>query len=382
MGLLRQKLILLLIPILVASCARSIIKYSTKLDDNPYQMFGKIPSREFYVQEIISDSLIMKWENDAYGSFQNSSVSIYDDLVFVNDLSGRVFCFQFDTGKEIGYVKYGGGSVLSTPIVYKNNIVFAVADEGDNVSDYVCYDYNEGKEVRKVEVLGRALTQMIADSSGVYFTTEIGSAYKFAVRGRKIWETHTRIPTRSSPALYDSLFIFGNDNGEIIGLNIESGDSVYAKKIGGSFFSGLTISEDVIYVGNNNGYLYALNYSNGEIIWQFNSKARIFMNPAIDGDNVYFGNSEGGFFSLEKNSGKLNWKVNFRGILDSTPLITQNRIILPDKLFAVHFLDKETGEIKKSVSIGGRAKLTPVIHNNTLFIGFDDGVVRAYEFFK
>ena len=362
-------------------CARSIIKYSTKLDENPYQMFGKNPSREFYVPQSISDSLILKWENDAYGSFQNSSVSVYSDLVFVNDLSGRVFCFQFDTGKEIGYVKYGGGSVFSTPILYKNNIVFAVAEEDDNISEYVCYDYNEGKEVKTEEVLGRALTQMIADTTGVYFTTEIGSAYKFTVRGRKLWETHTRIPTRSSPALNDTLIIFGNDNGEIIALNIDNGDSVYAKNIGGAFFSGLTISNDIIYVGNNNGILYALNYSDGEIIWQFDSNARILMNPAIDDKNVYFGNSEGAFFSVSRDNGELNWMINFPGLLDATPLITENRILLPDKLFAVHLIEKETGEIVKSISLEGRAKLTPVIHNNTLFIGFDDGVIRAYEFY-
>jgi len=123
MGLLKHKILLIIIPIMLFGCARSIIKYSTKLDENPYQMFGKNPSREFYVPQSISDSLILKWENDSYGSFQNSSVSVYGDLVFVNDLSGRVFCFQFDTGKEIGYVKYGGGSVFSTPILYKSYIV-------------------------------------------------------------------------------------------------------------------------------------------------------------------------------------------------------------------------------------------------------------------
>lgn len=380
MGLLKNIILLLLISILLIGCNRSIIKYSSKLDENPYQMFGKNPSREFFINKSISDSLILKWENDIYGSFLNSSVAVYSDMVFVNDLSGRVFCFQFDTGNEIGFVKYGSGSVLTTPIPYRNNLVFAVADENESMSELVSYDYYAGKEINNVEVPGRVLTQMIADSATVYFTTEIGSAFRYTARGRKLWETHTRIPTRSSPALYDSLLIFGNDEGEIIALNSENGDSVYAQSIGGAFFSGLTISNDVIYVGNNNGILYALNYTDGEIIWQFNSNARILMNPAIDSTNVYFGNSEGAFFSVKKSNGELNWKLNFPGLFDATPLITQNRIILPDILFAVHLIDKNTGEIKKTISLEGRAKLTPVIHNNVLFIGFDDGIVRAYEF--
>jgi len=382
MGLLKYKILLLGISVLLVGCNRSVIKYQTKLDENPYQMFGKNPSREFYVPVNISDSLILKWENDSYGSFLNSSVSVYSDLVFVNDLSGRVYCYQFDTGKEIGYVKYGSGSVFSNPIPYRSIIALAVADENESLTELIYYDYSEGKEIKSVDLPGRVLTQMIADTTNIYFVTEIGAAYKYTYRGRQIWETHTRIPTRSSPALKDSLFIFGNDKGEIIALNSNTGDSVYAKLIGGQFFSGLTISEDIIYAGNNNGILYALDYSNAEIIWQFDSDARILMNPAVDNESVYFGNPKGTFYSLNKKTGELNWVITFKGLLDSTPLITENMIILPDKLFAIHMLDKSTGKVTKSISLDGRAKLTPVIHNNTLFIGFDDGVIRAYEFFK
>jgi outer membrane protein assembly factor BamB len=104
------------------------------------------------------------------------------------------------------------------------------------------------------------------------------------------------------------------------------------------------------------------------------------MNPAIDDKNVYFGNLEGEFFSLNKSDGKQNWKIKFPGLLNATPLITENMILLPDILFAVHMIDKNDGKILKSISFEGRAKLTPVIHNNVLFLGFDDGVIRAYEF--
>jgi outer membrane protein assembly factor BamB len=380
MGFLKYKILIIVVTFLIGGCTRSVIKYSAKLDEHPYQMFGKIPSREFFVPEVFSDSLSLKWENEMYGSFLNSSVSIYSDLVFINDLAGRVFCYQFDTGKEIGKVKYSGGSVFSSPIPYKNIIVFPVAMENDNFTDLIYYDYKEGKEINDIEVPGRALTQMIADSNRIYFTTEIGSAFKFTSRGRKIWETHTRVPTRSSPVLVDSLLIFGNDNGEIIALDSQSGDSIYAKQIGGQFYSGLTVSDSLIFVGNNNGVLYALKILTAEIVWQFDSKARILMNPAIDDKNVYFGNLEGEFFSLNKSDGKQNWKIKFPGLLNATPLITENMILLPDILFAVHMIDKNDGKILKSISFEGRAKLTPVIHNNVLFLGFDDGVVRAYEF--
>lgn len=374
------KIFLLIVLILISGCARSVIKYATKLDENPYQMYGKIPSREFYLPANISDSLVLKWESEANGSFTNSSISVYEDLVFINDLSGRIFCFNIETGKKIGSLKYSSGSVYSTPIPYRSKIIFPVAQEKDNLTELIIYDYAQGKEMEAIELPGRVLTQMIAVGDEILFTSEVGIAYKFNSMGKKIWETHTRVPTRSSPALVDDLFIFGNDNGEIIALNSSSGDSVYVQKIGGHFFSGLTISENVIYVGNDNGFVYALDSEDGEIIWQFDTGARIKMEPSVDEQNIYIGNLNGNFYSLNKHNGNENWRTDFNGILNTTPLVTENKIILPNVLFEIHLLDKQSGEVIKSIPLDGRAKLSPVIHRNILFIGYDDGVLRAYEF--
>lgn len=380
MGLLSYRILFIAFLLLIAGCARSVIKYATKLDEDPYQMYGKTPSREFYLPVNVSDSLVTIWESEMYGSFPNSSVSIYDDLVFINDLSGRIFCYRFDDGKQVGKLKYSSGSVFSTPIPYRNKIIFPVAEEKENLTELIIYDYQEGKELNDIEIPGRVLTQMISSGDDILFTTEIGSAYRYSSSGNKIWETHTQKPTRSSPAMVDDLFIFGNDDGEIIALNATTGDSVYVQKVGGSFYSGLTIFGNAIYVGNDDGNIYALNVKDGKIIWHFGTGSKIIMNPVVDEDNVYVGNLAGVFFSLDKKSGTKNWSTSFSGVLNSTPLVTNNLIILPDVLFSLHFLKKETGEVLKSIQLEGRAKLSPVIHRNILFIGFDDGILRAYEF--
>ena len=380
MGLLKYKIFSVLALLIISGCARSVIKYATKLDETPYQMYGKTPSREFYLPVSISDSLVLKWESEANGSFPNSTVSIYEDLVFINDLSGRIFCYNIDSGKKIGSLKYSSGGVYSTPIPFRTKIIFPVALEKDNLTDLIIYDYSQGDELEDIELPGRVLTQMIAVNDEILFTTEVGIAFKFSSSGKKIWETHTRVPTRSSPALVNDLFIFGNDDGEIIALNSSTGDSVYVSKIGGHFFSGLTISDSVIYAGNENGSVYALKADDGEIIWKFDTGARIKMEPSTDVQNIYIGNLNGNFYSINKLTGVENWRTDFSGILNTTSLVTENLIILPDVLYEIHFLDKQSGNIVKSIPLDGRAKLSPVIHKNILFIGFDDGVIRAYEF--
>jgi outer membrane protein assembly factor BamB len=382
MGLLKYKILFAFLAIFLSGCARSVIKYSSALDEDPYQMFGKIPSREFYLPIDISDSLVLKWESEVYGSFPNSSVSIYENLVFINDLAGRIFCYQIEDGKQVGKLKYSSGAVYSTPIPFRSKVIFPVALEKENLTELVIYDYQDGKEIDNIEILGRVLSQMVTIEDDILFTTEIGAAFKFNSSGKKVWETHTRKPTRCSPALINDLFIFGNDAGEIIALDSNSGDSVFVKNIGGAFYSGLTISGNTVYAGNNNGFVYAINADDGEIIWKVYTGNRIIMNAAVDEQNLYIGNLAGIFFCFDKETGMQKWNNSFSGVLNVTPLITQNRIILPDLLFSVHILDKLTGEVTKSISLDGRAKLSPVIHKNTLFIGFDDGIIRAYEFVK
>ena len=382
MGLLKYKIIFAVFILILAGCARSVIKYSASFDTDPYQMFGKMPAREFYLPQEISDSLILKWESDMYGSFLNSSVSIYDGLVFINDLAGRIFCYQFEDGKQIGKLKYSSGSVFSTPIPLRNKVIFPVAEEEENITHLVIYDFQNGKETNFIELPGRVLTQTILYGNDILFNSDIGSAFRFTASGTKVWQTNTRKPSRSSPAMTNELFVFGNDNGEIIALNSNNGDSVYVKTIGGSFFSGIIISNGLIYVGNINGKIYALKIDDGAIKWQYDTGSRIIMTPVTDDQNVYVGNLEGEFYSLDKSTGEKNWSKKFTGVLNSTPLVTNNLILLPDVKFSLHFIDKFTGEVVKSIELEGRAKLSPVIHNNLLFIGFDDGIIRAYEFAK
>ncbi|RKY94467.1 MAG: hypothetical protein DRQ01_02270 [Ignavibacteriae bacterium] len=380
MGFLKTKLIIVTISlIMLFGCAKSIIKIAAKKDDSPFRMFGKVPSREFYVPVNVSDSLNLVWENSVNGSFTNSSVSIYDDLVFVNDLSGRVYCFRFDDGKQLGKVKYKG-AVYSTPIPFNNLLIFPVAIEKENLTELVYYDYSAGKEIAIIELPGRVLTEMIAVDDGVIFNTEIGAVFKYDLHGNKVWEMHTRVPTRSSPSMKNNLFIFGNDKGEIISLDNSTGDSVYVSNIGGSFYSGSTIVDDIIYIGNNNGKLYALNLDDGKVIWEFDSEARILMTPAADEENIVFGNLAGDLFSLNRTDGTLNWKTKFRGVLNATPMLTKNMIIVPEVFFSFHLVDKKDGSIIKDFYLDGRAKYSPVYYKGILFIGYDNGNLSAYEF--
>lgn len=379
MGFLKSlKIILFFSILLISGCGTSLIKTSARLDNNAYWGFGRTPAREFFIDKNISDSISLKWENSVNGGFSNSSVAVYDSLVFINDLSGRIYCFYLENGKQIGLLK-NDGAVFTTPYVYKNTVIYTAADDKENMTHLKYYDFTKGKMKYDVEVKGRSVTEMIGTPEGIIFNTEDGNIYKYDLNGNEIWNIKTYDFVHSSPSMKNDIIFFGNDNGEIIGIDGKRGKILYKKKTGESFFGGSSISGDRAYIGNDNGNLYAVDLQKGDIAWKYNSGAKILMAPAITDDKIYFGNLSGELFCLNK-KGNIIWQISTDGVLNATPFVTGNFLVVPDMNKKFYFVDIYTGKIVKSYNVDGRLNLSPVIFRNLLFVGYDRGELQAYEF--
>jgi outer membrane protein assembly factor BamB len=375
----KRILIGLFIIILVGGCGKSLIKIMIKTDENPYPMFGGTTERNFFVPVTVSDSLALKWENSVHGSFTNSSVTIYDEFVFTSDLGGRIYVFDINDGDKVGMLK-SKDAIYSAPLIFKSLVVYAVAEEQYNLSEIIIYNFKTGKEIFYEEIYSRVLSEMIAIDDGFIFLTESGRLNRYNLYGKAMWQTKTEATTRCSPSLKDSLIIFGNDDGEVITVDLKKGNILNRKMFGGIFTGAPTIDNNIAYMSNNNGIIYAIDLNTLEIIWQYNTQARITMSPAVDDENVIIGNLSGSLFSLNKFDGTVNWGQQYKGVFNTTPLLTNNRIILPDLFRALYIINKNTGVPNKTYLLDGRAKLSPVYFDNLLFIGYDRGVLSAYEF--
>lgn len=380
MGLLKKKFFLLFISFLLSSCSRSLIRIeSVGAENYSYSMFGKVPSRNFYYNKTISDSIIKVWENDAHGGFNNTSVTIYNNLIFAGDLSGRVFCYNLENGEELGQLKKGG-AIYSAPLILDNKIIFANVLGDENKSELYIYNFNLGDQILEKDITGRVMTDMILLKDSFVFNTNDGRIYKYDFKGNQVWTLNTKSFVHSSPACSENKIVFGNDDGEIIAVNEADGKLIYQKKIGESFFSSAAFSGDTVFIGNDNGFLYALNSETGNIFWKYDTGARITITPAFDNKYIFIGNLKGNLFALNKSSGKEIWKTSFDGVLNSTPLVTNNYLIVPNLNQQFYFIDKVSGKTIKTVDVDGRIKFSPVIKDNYLIMAYENSKIAAYEF--
>lgn len=379
MKILCRNTVALLLIILVTGCSSNISIPEAKFGStSQFPMFGQVPEREFFVPVNIGDTLRLKWEGEINGGFSPTSITAYENYVFVPDLSGRIYAFDLNEGKEIGFIKYKG-SIVPAPIINQFVLTFPLTSYKDNNSVIYNFNFHSGQETAKFEIDGKVESEPVRTKDGVIFLTEQGKAIMYDNANQKSWEFDSKGFIHCSAALSGDRLIFGNDKGNIYAVNAKTGSLIYEKKTGGGFEGGFAVSGDTVFTADNAGVVYCFRLSSGDIIWKYPTGYRINVFPVFDAKNVYIGNLRGEVYKLSKMSGKLIWKMSTDGVINTTPLLFKDYLVQPDLNKKVYLIDVNNGQIKKTMTFDGRARLSPVYYDGTLFLGVDNGKVLAYE---
>ena len=373
----RRAYLLLFISLIVAGCSQPLIIKNSSYDEPGYFMFGRIPQRDFYSDLIIGE-VIEKWNNQTSGSQTGSSIVIYNNTVFVYDLSGRIYGFDRLTGKLLGYEKFNG-SIETAPVVKNLRIFFVVNEKLENYSTFIVFDFINGKILKEERIDGGVTNELIRLDDGIVLLTDVGELIKFNYVGTREWSTKTETTSLSSPASNNEIIIWGNQSGEIILASAKTGEIKSKTKLQKPITGGITIVNDDSYFADEAGTVYCYNIKDMKVIWETATGSKILSTPAADDLKIYIGNLKGKIFALDKNNGKIIWEVNTQGIINTTPLVTKNMLIQPDVNKKVYFINTASGTIEKSLSFDTRTKLNPVIYDGMLYMGSDRGIIHTYQ---
>lgn len=378
MGFLNKNIILLSLFLLIGGCTTSLIKLEIEPGYSGLEMFGQNTSRNFFYNLELTDSLFLKWSVSTKGGFTNNSVVFTDKYVFINDLSGRIYCFDIQTGKQKGMLNYKG-SIFTSPIVNKFILYFAVAEINNVLSTIVGYDIFNGVELFKTEIDGKITNELLILDDGLLAVSQKGNIYKFNFKGEQVFTFDLKSNVNSLPVLYSDIIIFSTEDGEIVGVKKDNGKIEIRERISDyPLFNG-SIKNDIYYVGSENGTIYSYNLNNRQSEIIFESKNKIVAAPSFDNENIYFGNLAGIFYSINLLRKKLNWEVDCKGLINASAIVTDNKLIIPNLNKKIHLIEKTTGRSVAEYEFEGRIKLTPIPINNLLIVGYDNGVLECYE---
>ena len=150
----------------------------------------------------------------------------------------------------------------------------------------------------------------------------------------------------STPAVLNSLVVFGNQNGEVMALSLKDGKKKWTYKTGGAVFSSPAVQKGKVVFGSGDGYVYCLDVVNGHIRWKMKTGASVLGSPVIAGDTVFIGGSDHNFMALSLQNGKVLWKFNqLQGPVVSTPLLYGNLVVVGAWDKNLYAVKKSTGEL-------------------------------------
>jgi outer membrane protein assembly factor BamB len=380
-GFLKKIFPLILSVFIVYSCSTPFILKNARYEDDDISTFGKNEKRNFYFDVAITEKLDFKWTASTNGSQPNTSVLILNNYVIVSDLSGRIYAFDKDTGKLIGYEKYNG-AISTAPVLNNLRIYFVLNEKHESYSTLKMFDFVNNKILAEDKIIGSVTNELLRLDEGIVVLTDVGELIRYNYVGYRDYSVNLKTSTNCNPAANDKFIAFGTVKGELVILNRSDGTAYFMEKIAGAIESGFTFENDIIYFGDSNGLLYAFDSNSKKIIWQFNTGAKIVATPVFDNSKIIVGNLSGKIVAVDKNNGELIWTQRTKGIINTTPLLTKTLLVQPDFNRKVYFINSSTGSIVDTLEFDRRVKLTPVINDGILFIGYDRGKINAYQTFE
>lgn len=199
------------------------------------------------------------------------------------------------------------------------------------------------------------------------------------------WTYSSAANVISTPAVIKGLVVFGNQNGTIEALDINSGKRKWTFSTKGAIFSSPATEGDRIVVGSADGSVYCLN-SKGRLQWQFGADASVLGAPVIENGKVYIGGSDHHFRAIDLATGKQLWSFNgLNGAVVSRPVINGDRIIFGAWDRNLYALDKNNGKLLWSWNNGSSvinyspAACIPVIKDDVVYVVAPDRYFSAID---
>ncbi len=381
MGFLRETIkILFIIISVLTGCTNPIALKDARLNDEGLMSYGVNNQRNFYIDKNLDyENLELAWENTTRGSFDNFSVTIYDEFVFSPDLSGRVYVFDRETGKLNGHEEESGEMPVTVNI--KNNKFFYFVNNfKETYFTMYIFNYKQGSLSEEIKIKGKCSNEPLQLEDGLLVLTEEGRLLKFDFLGTKVWEYDSKEIAVSDPAYIDGRIYWGSINGNIFSIDDKSGKLNYKNKISENRIeAGITLTNTFGYLSDVEGILYKIKLKDGIVENEISLESAAKNNPIVNGTNLFIGDMSGVIYSIDLNEMEINWSTEVDGVLNANALLFNNVLVQPNLNRKVHFINVENGNIEMEFEYDARVKMTPVFYDYTLYIGIDRGTLFAYK---
>ena len=312
-------------------------------------------------------------------------------VVFAASYKGEVLAVAANTGKQVWVKKLKKQMLSAGPAAG-----FGLVVVGSSKGTLIALDAATGSERWRTRVNSELLSAPAIGEKVIVLRSVDGRLHGLdSGSGKELWSVEQQVPRLSlrgtaTPIIAKELAISGFDNGKVMAVNLNSGDTVWdtalASPHGRTELDRLVdVDSAVRVVGENvfaagfQGRTAMLAIDSGQIWWAHDMSS--YRGLTVDGENLFVTQSDGIVVAMRQRDGSELWRndrLKLRGV--STPAETTTAVVVADYQGYLHWLDKSTGALVARERVAKfRVGSPPVAVDDTVVVLDDGGKLAAYR---
>ena len=312
-------------------------------------------------------------------------------VVFAASYKGEVLAVAANTGKQVWVKKLKKQMLSAGPAAG-----FGLVVVGSSKGTLIALDAATGSERWRTRVNSELLSAPAIGEKVIVLRSVDGRLHGLdSGSGKELWSVEQQVPRLSlrgtaTPIIAKELAISGFDNGKVMAVNLNSGDTVWdtalASPHGRTELDRLVdVDSAVRVVGENvfaagfQGRTAMLAIDSGQIWWAHDMSS--YRGLTVDGENLFVTQSDGIVVAMRQRDGSELWRndrLKLRGV--STPVETTTAVVVADYQGYLHWLDKSTGALDARERVAKfRVGSPPVAVDDTVVVLDDGGKLAAYR---
>lgn len=303
--------------------------------------------------------------------------------VYVGSQDGNFYALSLEEGSLAWSFKADGPIIA--PAAVLGDRVFV----GDTYGLVYALSVEDGKELWRFETEGKiegGLNVLVEEGQPdrVFFGSHDYFVYCLeATTGKELWKAETGNYVVSTPALVKGEgrvdLTFGGCDGLLHVLPADGKGEKREIEIGAYVANTAAVRDGICYVAHNGGEVIAIEIASGETVWKTSTGNEYTASPAVDESRLYVAGPDKRLVAYDRVTGEEVWVfVTPRG-LSSSPLVSGDLVWqagMDGRLYAVNRGD---GTEAWQYELGTQVKASPAASRGTLVVCGDDGVVYAFR---
>ena len=294
------------------------------------------------------------WQHDLMTSVWGSPAAV-GDKVMIGTTDGELLVFKHQRAAAEPIVNDMRHSIYSTPAVADGTLyvatakyLYAVAAPASTPRELAGWPMFRGN----VELTGVARDAL---------------PEKLALR----WQHEVKGAIVSAAAIVDGVVYIGSDEGELLALDLKTGDVKWQIKLADktAIESSPTVVDGLVILGDEEGVLHAFDAASGTERWKLSTEAQIISSAVPVGENVLVGSYDGNLYCVHIADGKLIWKYETEDRVHATPAIAGQYALFGGCDAHLHVVDVRDGKPLHKIELNSVTGSSAAVRGPLAFLG-------------